>query len=164
MQVNRILHSRITKNNAISNANDKNTFAFGFKRWSWNFLYPIGNIWKQHFIHPKLDEHSLSVKFWMVYNWSWYFSWQLLGRVANHWNYNDPIYPCRSSTAESLKPMQSKIPVNKQPCKWHLTTKIPRQTAKFPDNSLTFQSKQNTLTFPDFPESENHYHYCSNLL
>jgi len=30
--------------------------------------------------------------------------------------------------------------------------KIPCQTAKFAYNSLTFQSKQNCLTFPDFPE------------
>ena len=34
-------------------------------------------------------------------------------------------------------------------------TKKFRQTAKFPDNSLTFQSKQNSLTFRDFPESGN---------
>jgi len=30
-----------------------------------------------------------------------------------------------------------------------------RQTARFPDISLTFQSKQNSLTFPDFPQSGN---------
>jgi len=91
---------------------------------SWSFLYPISNIWKQHFICPQLAKNSLSVGFWMVCNWSWYFSWHLLGRVANPWDHNDPIYPCRSSTAESLKTTQSAMPVNKQPRKWHLTTKI----------------------------------------
>jgi len=29
--------------------------------------------------------------------------------------------------------------------------------SKIPDNSLTFQSKKNSSTFPDFPESGNHY-------
>jgi len=29
---------------------------------------------------------------------------------------------------------------------------IPQKSAKFPNNSLIFQSKQNFLTFPDFAE------------
>ena len=35
------------------------------------------------------------------------------------------------------------------------TINISLAKAKFPDNSPTFQSKQNSMTFPDFPESGN---------
>ena len=84
---------------------------------------------------------------WCI-NWSWYplypdyFSWHLLGSVANPRDHNDPVYPCRSSTAESLKSNAISnandkntfiISVNKQQRKRHLTAKIPLQTAKFPD-------------------------------
>jgi len=79
---------------------------------------------------------------------SLYLSWHLVGRVAN-----DPVYPCRSSTAESLKTMQSVMPMTK--IHFHLASKgdpgaSSTQSATSGNNILSFHNWLKTVFQLDF--------------